>query len=884
MRVSFLLTRSLLFVLIHALFPAMDAFAAPDTSSRFSMNSPDVVVILGLCLLIFAASEVLCVWLLRERHRMNRELRDIQNKYRVIADYSADLIWSTDEHLRLTFVSPSVEWVLGYSKEEFLNRSVRDICADSSQDAFDDFFTKDFCELSSMGRWHGEEYVELELVRKDGRRIWTETSRTSMCIPKEKLNGYVCVTREITLRKLAEYALQEEEGRFRTLAQHQVEPLLIVGEDGVVDYANPAAMELFNSEEFDILGEQFGYPLMADMSQEIEISASNGEDRVYALRVAPISWNHKPAYVVSLHDVTQRKHMEEALHESKERYRTVADHTYDYESWIAPDGRILYASPSCRRITGYVAERFASNTEFMERLLHEEDQELWREHMQVHSHKGHGNLDFRIRHADGRVRWICQTSNPVYNEDNIYLGIRCSMRDITARKLMEEQLQHQALHDPLTDVGNRTLCLDRIMQGLERSKRRDDYFYAVAFLGLDRFKLINESLGHAFGDKLLVEVSGRLLKSVRELDTVSRFGGDEFVLFLEELGSPREAVQIIKRVCERLRRPFEIDGRQVCITASLGVVLSPADYKKPADLLRNATIAMYRAKEAGRDRFKIFNSRMLESVVRQMHLENDLRRGIKEQEFYLEFQPVVHLAGGRLLGFEALLRWSHPRHGTVMPSTFIPLAEETGMIIELGRWVLEDSCRVMQRLMEDFPWAYNLFMSVNISGRQFSQPGLVDCVKRALQNSWIPAENLKLEITETTIMENAELATEKLHRLKELGVTLSIDDFGTGYSSLAYLQRFPLDNLKIDISFVRMMETSSENLEIVKAIIDLAHNLGLEVVAEGVENPLQRQTLGALGCEYAQGYLFSPPVSLEQARELVRELGDLHDDEEQVTA
>lgn len=811
------------------------------------------------------------VWthLTLERGRSRRRIEELKEHHDVLAGHSADVIWRMDAAFTPTYVSPSVERILGYSPEEFLDRSFRELCTEPSRRQFDAFFEAEACDIGSRARWTGEEYVELEMLHKDGRAIWTETSRTLLCGEGDALIGQVCVTREITLRKLAEHAFKEEEARFRTLAQHQKDPLLIVDEAGVVEYGNPAAQGLFEDGQGMLLGEEFGFPVCNGEGSEIRIQGKGGEDMVFEMHCALIEWNRKPAHVVSLHDVTRRKQMEEELRNSEERYRTVADHTHACESWLGPDGEVLYVSPSCARITGCALERFSEGPAFMESLVYPEDRELWREHM--HSPRG-GSVDYRIRHADGRLRWVCQVSNRVRNAEGAYLGLRCSIRDITSRKLMEEQLRHQSLHDQLTGVGNRTMCLDRIAQGLERAKRRDDYFYAVVFLGLDRFKLINESLGHAFGDKLLMEVSRRLLGGVRELDTVSRFGGDEFVLFLEELATPREAVQIVRRICNRLREPFIIDERQVTITASMGVVLSPADYEKPADLVRNATIAMYRAKEGGRDRFKIFNARMLESVVHQMHLENDLRRGILDQEFFLVFQPIIGLRDGRLLGFEALLRWQDPNRGVIMPSTFIPAAEETGLIIELGRWVLEQSCMVLRRMREEQPEAESLFISVNISGRQFSQPGLVEIVRRSLQQAGLPPDRLKLEITETTIMDNAELATEKLHRLKDLGVTLSIDDFGTGYSSLAYLQRFPLDNLKIDISFVRMMERSPENLEIIKAIIDLAHTLGLQVVAEGVENPLQRQMLAALGCEYAQGYLFSRPVSLEQALELVREL------------
>jgi len=831
--------------------------------------SPAGIAALLLAGAALCAGAAACVLLVRLR-TTRRALNDTEQCYQVLAEHSADFIWRIDEQRRVSFVSPAVERLLGYTPEEFRALALAGICAPDSREAMEQAFKGESCSTAPALE-EPSPCVELQLLRKDGSCIWTETSLTPLC-GAHGLQGHVCVTRDIENRKTVERSLEEERQRFRAMAENHVDPLLIVDERGAVLFGNSAALELFQASQQNLRDQTFGFPVINAGPAELDIMTPSGDCAVYEMRATGILWEGSQAQLVSLRDVTRRKRIEEALRGSEERYRTVAEHTYDCETWIGPQGDLLYASPSCERITGYSLEQFSSSARFLAGVVHPEDLPLWEQHLQTCASQGQAKLDYRITTNGGEVRWMCQTSHTVQDMDGHDLGIRCTIRDITPRKEMEEQLRHQALHDPLTGLGNRLLCLDRIRQGLERAKRREDYFYAVVFLGLDRFKLINESLGHSFGDSLLREVSSRLGACVRHLDTVARFEGDEFVIFLEELASPREATTIVKRICEALREPCSIDAKTVRITASMGVVLSPADYSSPEDLLRNANIAMRHAKEAGRDRFKIFTGKMLEHAMRQLHLENDLRRGIDNQEFVLAYQPIVLLQDGALLGFEALVRWQHPEKGLISPGAFIPMAEETGLIIDLGAWVLRQACSQFARLLEAQPGRPSLYISINISGRQFSEPGLVEVVKRSLQETGVPPQLVKLEITETTIMDNPEMAAEKLQRLKNLGVTLSIDDFGTGYSSLSYLQRFPLDNLKIDLSFVRMMESAPENIEIVKAIIDLAHTLGLEVVAEGVENMLQQQTLASLGCEYAQGFHFSRPMHFEDALELVRRL------------
>ncbi len=595
------------------------------------------------------------------------------------------------------------------------------------------------------------------------------------------------------------------------------------------------------------------------------------DGRWYAVVGSPLRRaDGRTAKLTLFTDITAQRGMELALRESEKRYRTVADNTYDWELWLGPDGGVLYTSPSCERVTGYGPDRFAGDPAALEALILPEDREGWREYMQALRGPGWQTLEYRLAHADGTVRWMSQASRRVAGPSGEDLGIRANIQDITPAKNLEQDLRNMALSDPLTGLANRTLCLDRLSQALNRSRRRDNYHYAVVFMDLDRFKLVNDSYGHAVGDQLLVEAAQRLTRCVRSLDLVARFGGDEFVLLLEELESPRQAVRIIKRASQELAVPFALEGRDVSVTASFGVVLGPTDHGSAEDLLRNANIALHRAKESGRGKVLVFNTKMLEAAVELMTLENDLRRAVARGEFFVVYQPILDLAEGRMQGFEALVRWQHPERGVVSPAEFIPAAEDTGLIVEIGRYVLGEACRTVAGWQKEAAAGAGLILAVNISARQFSDPELVENVRRALSESGLPAHLLKLEITETTIMEDPELTADKLGRIKALGAQISIDDFGTGYSSMSYLQRFPLDHLKIDLSFIRSLDQAPENREIVKAIIGLAHNLGLKVVAEGVEREVQRDLLASLDCEYGQGYHFSQPVSADEAAAMLR--------------
>jgi diguanylate cyclase (GGDEF)-like protein/PAS domain S-box-containing protein len=484
-----------------------------------------------------------------------------------------------------------------------------------------------------------------------------------------------------------------------------------------------------------------------------------------------------------------------------------------------------------------------------------------------------GSVELAYVTKDGQqIPMSCSTSLMCDVEGNNQ-GIVCVARDITEQKRAEAQLRHDALHDALTGLPNRTLFTDRLAHVIELTKRRQDYLFAVLFLDLDRFKMINDSLGHTSGDQLLMAIARRLETCMRSGDTVARLGGDEFTVLLEDVKDIGDVTDIAERIQRSLNSPFNLNGHEMFTTASIGVVLGTTGRDQPEDLLRDADTAMYHhAKVQGPARHEVFHPGMHDRAVAQMQLENDLRRAIERQEFQVYYQPIVSLEEtSKINGFEALVRWQHPKRGVISPTEFIPRAEETGLIVPLGYWVLREACQQMRAWQVQFPADPPLTISVNISGKQFSQPNLIEQIKQILQETELDACSLKLEITESTIMENAESATDMLLAMRALGIELAVDDFGTGYSSLGHLNRFPVNTLKIDRSFVVSVDTDVEKMEIIRTVVMLARNLGMNVVAEGVETSKELSQLKALECEGGQGYFFSRPLNSEAAAALLAE-------------
>jgi diguanylate cyclase (GGDEF)-like protein/PAS domain S-box-containing protein len=482
------------------------------------------------------------------------------------------------------------------------------------------------------------------------------------------------------------------------------------------------------------------------------------------------------------------------------------------------------------------------------------------------------NIEEKETRADGEVRWVSTTKLPLRDREGNIVGTFGISRDITARKKAEEQLQRQAFYDPLTDLPNRALFLDRLQHLFHRARRAlGKPLFAVLYLDLDRFKAINDSLGHQAGDELLVGIARRLEHCVRPGDTLARLGGDEFTVLLDEVACEADATGVAKRIHEELAAPLEVRGSEVFTSVSVGIALSSAGYDCPEDMLRDADTAMYRAKAGGRARHQVFAGDMHQRAVSSLRLETDLRRALERREIVPYYQPIVDLDSGAVLGFEALARWRHPGRGMIPPDLFIPVAEETGIIMAIGEWMLTEACQQAREWQRKYPHCSTLGISVNVSTRQLLLGGILAEVEKVLGATGLDPARLTLEITEGGLMENLTAGAAIVRQLNAMSVGLHLDDFGTGYSSLAYLHSLPVQALKVDRSFVRRMDCVPQQAAIVKAIVSLAHNLGMEVVAEGVETSAQAEALRALGCRRGQGFLFSKPLPAEEAERLLPE-------------
>jgi diguanylate cyclase (GGDEF)-like protein/PAS domain S-box-containing protein len=551
----------------------------------------------------------------------------------------------------------------------------------------------------------------------------------------------------------------------------------------------------------------------------------------------------------------------EDLHrrQSEARFRSLVAHSSDLITVLDADGIVTYQSPSIERVLGYPVDEVEGRR--FDWLLSEQDRPRLEQLTAAegsHATDAH-TLECSLTHRDGTsLRFEIQHTDLLHDEH--VRGVVLNSRDVSERKAFEDQLQHQAFHDPVTNLANRALFSDRVEHALVRAQRGFADI-AVLFIDLDDFKTVNDSLGHAAGDLVLQEVGRRLKLAVRPTDTVARFGGDEFAVLLDGVADSSESADAASRILRSLESPLEIDGKQVFPRASMGIYLVDRQGEAPeaAELLRNADVAMYMAKRDSKGSYRVFEPTMHERVVERLELQSDLQHAIEFGQLELHYQPVVRLDGHKILGVEALLRWQHPTRGNVTPAQFIPLAEDTGLIIPMGRWVLETACAEGVRLQEKFARAEPLTMSVNLSVRQLQSDSIVADVRAALEKTGLAATSLVLEITESVMMADTEFAVRRLDDLKALGVRLAMDDFGTGYSSLSYLSRFPVDILKMDRSFVG----AGENVALQSAIIALGASLSLDVIAEGIELPEQEQSLQDLGCEIGQGFLFAKPMGVD---------------------
>lgn len=560
----------------------------------------------------------------------------------------------------------------------------------------------------------------------------------------------------------------------------------------------------------------------------------------------------------------------QVLRESEKRYQNLYDLAPDAYFTITADGTIKSVNQYCADYLGYRKEELVGKSAWM--TVYEPDREWAQQWVDsiFREKRMTSEAELRKVRKDSSVFWIRERSKLLLDEGGTPIELNMICRDITEIKQAEEQLRENAFHDALTGLPNRVLFMDRLEHAIAHAQRQENYLFAVLFLDLDRFKVINDSLGHLFGDQLLIAIAGRIGACLRPADTFARLGGDEFTILVEDIEDISDPIRVAERVQASLSLPFDLNGQEVFTSASIGIALNTTGYDNPENLLRDADIAMYRAKSGGAAGYEIFNTDMHATAVALLQLETDLRNALERQEFRLQYQPLVSLSHGRIIGFEALIRWQHPQRGLQNPDDFIKVAEEAGSIARIGQWVLYTACSQLREWQSQFP-ASPLVISVNLSAKQFNQTNLSEQIHQVLQQTGLEAHSLRLEITEGSISDGAETAASMLLQLRNLGVQLTIDDFGTGYSSLGRLYHFPINGLKIDRSFVSQMDVAAENSSIVEAIVTLAHKLELDVTAEGVETPNQLAQLRALQCEYGQGNFFSKPLDVEAAEALLRE-------------
>jgi diguanylate cyclase (GGDEF)-like protein/PAS domain S-box-containing protein len=625
------------------------------------------------------------------------------------------------------------------------------------------------------------------------------------------------------------------------------------------------------------LGERSGLDLLRETGGEgrgapmILLTGQGGDDvDAEAMKAGAADYLIKgrldaPLLGRSIRYAVERARASRALRESEERYHRLVELSPD-AILVHAEGEIVFVNGAGVKLLGADTGEQIIGRPIKEFVRHDRQDGVGR---RIYGDTGDVSdaafLEEKLVRSDGTEVCVEAAAVPFVHKDKP--AVQVVARDISKRKQMEERLLHDAFHDALTGLPNRALFMDHLRLAVERAKRpKKKYLFAVLFLDLDRFKIINDSLGHTVGDELLVATAARIQKCLRHLDTVARFGGDEFAVLLDGVEDVNDTIRVAQRLQREITTPINVGGHEVFTSVSIGIALSDTGYERPEEVLRDADTAMYRAKAAGKSRYEIFDTGMHSRAVALLRLETDLRRAVEREEFVVHYQPIVSLFDDSIQGFEALVRWQHPERGLVTPSEFIPVAEETGLIIPLGRWVLRESCRQMHQLQAASAAPRPLSLSVNLSGKQFMQPDLVGQVKEILCETGFDPRRLQLEITESSVIENTETVTQMLLQLRALGIRLSMDDFGTGYSSLSYLHRFPIHTLKIDRSFVSGGD--GEN-EIVRTIIMLARNMGMDIVAEGVETREQLAYLKELKCEYGQGFLFSHPLDLDTACKLL---------------
>jgi diguanylate cyclase (GGDEF)-like protein/PAS domain S-box-containing protein len=811
-----------------------------------------------------------------ERHRAEAALKASEERFRALVRFSGSVVQVLDDEAVIRWCSPSSAEVIGWTDDELVGRWVGEFCHPDDLDGARATF------LEAAREPEGSRTTVGRVRHRDGTWRWIECTFTNRR-HDPSIAGMVANFRDVTEQRSAEQALRESERLFRSLALSSPTGIFQQDASGDCIYVNQRWQDITGYTTDEALGhgwrrivhpddrarlgiDEKASPDPSTASAEFRVVQPSGEIRWVAVQTAPIFEDDGTfvGNVGAIEDVTDRV---EAQRDSQ-RLTDIFDATDDLVAIADGAGTLLYLNRSGTRFFELGDGVDLAQFQVLDHLPPEMVASLTAELAPALEREGNWTGEFPLTRADGTVVphlaqvmvHVDETGSPEFYS--------AMLHDISDRKAFEHRLAHQATHDPLTGLPNRTLLLDRLGAAIARA-RRNSRRIAVLFLDLDHFKVVNDSLGHGLGDRLLVAIANRLRTALRPSDTIARFGGDEFVVLCEDLVNLDDATAIADRVNTAISGPFVVDDAEVFVGVSIGIAYPDDPDADPETLIRDADAAMYQAKQRGRSRWVVFDNMMRAHAVDRLDIENALRRALERRELRVYYQPMVCLNTGAIHGVEALLRWEHPERGLLLPGDFITVAEETGLIVPIGAWVLDQACRQVQRWQASLPEVGPLTLSVNLSGRQLGHATLVDDVATVITDTGIDPASVELEITESVLMDDVEMSEETLGRLRRLGVKLVVDDFGTGYSSMSYLRRFPVDQLKVDRSFVDGLGSDPGDSAIVTAIVTLAHTLGLEAVAEGVESADQLAELRALGCDRAQGFHFARPAPQAAIAELL---------------
>jgi diguanylate cyclase (GGDEF)-like protein/PAS domain S-box-containing protein len=777
----------------------------------------------------------------------------------------------------IIYVNPAFEAITGYCASEVVGRNCRFLQGNQTDQL-------EVQKLRFALQQKKEYHAILKNYRKDGTVFWNKLYIAPVFAPGGQLTHFIGVQNDVTQHIQALDTLQKQEQQYRKIVETATEGIWLINQDNETTFVNQqmATMLGYKVEEMlgatlfsfmDAEGVVISHKNLSRRQQGIQekydfkFRCKDGSDLWVIISGTPL-FDEQGKYVGVLKMVTNisdRKQAEDSLRESKQRLDGILNALEDVVWSISADTfETLYLNPTVLQIYGRSASEFLDNPKLWFEVIHPDDQQWVSEAIEPLLLNGSAEIEYRIVRPDGQICWLYNRSHVIYDAVGKPVRIEGIATDITERKSMEEKLAYYAFYDDLTGLPNRVSFMEKLAQAITKIKQNPQQLFAVLFLDLDRFKIVNDSLGHVIGDQLLLSFAQRLQSCLQPEDIVARLGGDEFAILISGIKSTDEVTCIAQKIHQELKSPFNLNGYEVFTTASIGIALGSSKYIQAADLLRDADTALYRAKEQGKSGHMVFDPTMYDQAVALLQLETDLRWAISRQELEVVYQPIVSIKTGKITGFEALVRWQHPQKGYISPAEFIPVAEETGLIIPIGEFVLRESCQKLRQWHTEFPQLQHLQMNVNLSGKQLSQGCLVEQIQEVLQEVELHPSNLKLEITESAIMSSPEQVAIIFKQLRSLGIQLCIDDFGTGYSSLAYLHYFPIDVLKIDRSFINRIDTEHEQLAIVRAIVTLAHNLGIDVVAEGVETISQLMQLRLLQSDQAQGYLFSKALPSDE--------------------